>query len=254
MQLNHQISSQWLAGKSGFEDISIADLQNIVDNYPAFGLAQLFLAKKLKDNNEQLYALQLPKTTLRFSDVLWLNFLLADKTAGPEIEEEKENTDNDETAITEKPETDAIGENRLSSMLQAHAADFVKPVSKDQRLAIDTEPLYKIDYFASQGIIYTKQQDALGNKVKRFTDWLKDIKKTSSGAPQLNTTEEEEKQAADKAIASLKVEEILTEPMAEVLIQQNKTVQAIELYKKLSLLYPEKSAYFATKINSLQQF
>jgi len=40
--------------------------------------------------------------------------------------------------------------------------------------------------------------------------------------------------------------------MAEVLINQGKSVQAREVYQKLSLLYPEKSAYFASKIDLLQ--
>ena len=40
--------------------------------------------------------------------------------------------------------------------------------------------------------------------------------------------------------------------MAEVLVKQDKLEQAIEMYEKLSLNYPAKSAYFAAKIKSLK--
>ena len=45
---------------------------------------------------------------------------------------------------------------------------------------------------------------------------------------------------------------IITEAMASVLVQQGKTAKATELYQKLSLLYPEKSVYFATLIDELK--
>ena len=48
-------------------------------------------------------------------------------------------------------------------------------------------------------------------------------------------------------------DEVLTEAMAEVLIQQGKAEKAIDVYKKLSLLSPSKNAYFAAKIDQLKQ-
>ena len=39
--------------------------------------------------------------------------------------------------------------------------------------------------------------------------------------------------------------------MAEVLLQQSKNHKAIEVYQKLSLLNPSKSAYFAAKIDDI---
>jgi predicted Zn-dependent protease len=48
-------------------------------------------------------------------------------------------------------------------------------------------------------------------------------------------------------------DEVLTETMAEVLLQQGKADKAIDVYKKLSLLNPSKNAYFAAKIDQLKQ-
>jgi len=46
-------------------------------------------------------------------------------------------------------------------------------------------------------------------------------------------------------------EDIVTESMAEVYLQQGKKEKAIEIYQKLSLLNPSKNAYFAAKINEI---
>jgi hypothetical protein len=40
--------------------------------------------------------------------------------------------------------------------------------------------------------------------------------------------------------------------MAEVLMKQGKREKAIEMFEKLSLMNPSKSAYFAAKIESLK--
>ena len=250
MHTDYQIT-KWLTGKISLEATDVNDWEAIVNEHPAFSIAQLFLTKKMRTTEQ--YDEQLQKLALHFSNPLWLVSLLSDF---PETEENTLQPEEEENDA--ENEKDSITENRLASILDAQVADFEKPVSQNEQLTFETEPSYKTDYFASQGI--TTEQNSgqmisvhgkeLSVKVQKFTDWLKTIKKNSPNFPELNTTEEEEKRAAEQAIASLKTEEIITDPMAEILIAQNKKEQAIELYKKLSLLYPEKSAYFAAKIIS----
>jgi hypothetical protein len=67
---------------------------------------------------------------------------------------------------------------------------------------------------------------------------------------ELDTVHEIE--VVNKAKESNQQTEVLTETMADVLIKQGKLSSAIELYRKLSLLHPEKSAYFASRIDELK--
>jgi hypothetical protein len=55
------------------------------------------------------------------------------------------------------------------------------------------------------------------------------------------------------AAHSLDENEVVTEAMAEVLKKQGKHEQAIDIYNKLSLINPQKSAYFASRIQDLKQ-
>ncbi len=121
---------------------------------------------------------------------------------------------------------------------------------------IDIDPYHTIDYFASQGIKLDFDQnpnDQLGKNLKKFTHWLKHMKKlgpediieSSPGSE----TESEIQQIAD---SSNKIKEVVTEAMAQVLEIQGKKAKAIELYNKLSFLYPLKSTYFADRIKKLK--
>jgi hypothetical protein len=120
---------------------------------------------------------------------------------------------------------------------------------------ISFEPLYTSDYFASLGIKFSdeaKPDDKLGKHLKSFTEWLKTMKKIHPDQLPQQTEQSEIiiKQMAEKSNTE---GEVLTEAMAEVLLQQGKLGKAIEVYQKLSLLNPLKSAYFAAKIDKIER-
>ena len=53
--------------------------------------------------------------------------------------------------------------------------------------------------------------------------------------------------------STLETDEIITETLANIYFQQNNFEKAQEAYKKLSLKYPEKSVYFATRIKEIEK-
>ena len=116
------------------------------------------------------------------------------------------------------------------------------------------EPLHTTDYFASQGIRISEEVNAgdkLGTQLKSFTEWLKTMKKlpAAGNRPVLNTPYD--KQVEKLAEKSNREEDVITESMAEAYLSQGKKQKAIEIYEKLSLQNPSKSAYFAAKIAGL---
>jgi hypothetical protein len=116
-------------------------------------------------------------------------------------------------------------------------------------------PYHMIDYFASQGIKLVLEDhpaDNFGKQLKSFTDWLKVMKKI----PPQPVSDKQNDKEADRirhfAEHSIEERDILTESMAEVLAKQGMYENAIALYQKLSLIYPPKSAYFASRIEQLK--
>ena len=119
---------------------------------------------------------------------------------------------------------------------------------------ISFEPLHVSDYFTSVGIKLTdevKPGDKLGKQLKSFTEWLKIMKKIHVEQLYDEIADNNDLIIQQMAEKSNKEGETITEAMAEVLTQQGKTEKAIEIYQKLSLLNPVKSAYFAAKIGQI---
>jgi hypothetical protein len=116
-------------------------------------------------------------------------------------------------------------------------------------------PYHMIDYFASQGIklnLEDNPKDSFGRQLKSFTDWLKVMKKLPANTISGNTDEKEVDRIRHFAAHSIDEREILTESMAEVLAKQGMYESAIALFQKLSLIYPPKSAYFASRIEQIK--
>ncbi|MEP6583539.1 MAG: hypothetical protein ABJA90_04710 [Ginsengibacter sp.] len=140
----------------------------------------------------------------------------------------------------------------LTETVPANNTDEVKNPGIAEPIAF--EPLHTVDYFASLGIKITEEplaNDKLGAQMKSFTEWLKSMKKLHvEKMPEENSLAEDIIQSAAE-VSNIDTE-VLTEAMAEVLIKQNKKEKAIEMYSKLSLINPSKSAYFAGKIESIK--
>jgi len=156
-----------------------------------------------------------------------------------------------ETITTEKTPTDNAP---LTEKIQEAAP--VQKQGEQHEEDLIFEPLYTTDYFASQGIKLSEEVNAgdrLGNQLRSFTEWLKTMKripgKSGNQAMELNTPFD--KKVEIMAEKSNLEQDVITESMAEACITQGKTRKAIEIYEKLSLLNPAKSAYFAAKIAGL---
>ena len=129
-----------------------------------------------------------------------------------------------------------------------------KTASKDD---LSFEPYHTIDYFASQGIKLKQEdleKDKFGKQLKSFTDWLRSMKKIpGSKSPQsLEVEPGDSATIRRKADESIEGKEIETETMAEVWAKQGNISKAISIYEKLSLSNPDKSHYFAAKIEQLK--
>ena len=287
VQINKLVRS--LLQKESIEQCTLHELQELARRYPYFGAAQLLLAKKLsmgsdgKPDDETGYREQLQKTSLFFHDPLWLEHLLndtgnADLIEGKKSQENRveqkntaftdipdDNRDRQQDIITEPVEeqTPALPEVYTEPAIAVKEPDPVR-ISPDPKIEpadpskteMLFEPFHTVDYFASQGIKFKEEEqpkDKLGKQLKSFTEWLKTMKRL----PISELAKTEEPQIVQKveqlAAHSLQDREVITETMAEVWEKQGNAAKAIEIYTKLSLSEPSKSAYFAAKIERLKK-
>ena len=139
------------------------------------------------------------------------------------------------------------------------AEQSITPAEQSQSITpaeqpIVFEPYHTIDYFASQGIKLTLDEnpsDSLGKQLKSFTDWLKVMRRLPQKDREIVPDIAAERTVQTIAAHSIEGKEVVTETMAEVLAKQGMPEKAREVYNKLSLLNPGKRAYFAAKIEQL---
>ena len=177
------------------------------------------------------------------------------------------NVDEYDTEFTDEQENDEESEESdahfsmsipqsISNQLADAKAGLNKHLSSDDlNIKYNNEPYHAVDYFDSQGIkldLSKIPQDKLTRQLLKFTDWLKHVKTVSPNPKDLGTEPELETIVQSNAQHSNDTREIYTETMAEVYAKQCKLDKAIQIYIKLSFLNPNKTTFFAKKIQDLK--
>lgn len=287
---NNQLIFESLFNRNYSDSGNIELLEQITEAHPYFSPARFFLLQKTKQDSAA-FEKELAKTNIQFNNPHWLNFQLQqtdkNKSAADYLSKSITNVLNEqqvEEDIAEEPvqhaaapQPENIAENVVNIAEDKLKADDepdnteangqmeaeIEPMNielkmPEENLNLDEamlfEPMHVVDYFASQGIKLTDEvqmADKLGKQLKSFTEWLKTMKK-------VHLEEAEGQQQNDTSIATMAENsnakaEVLTEAMAEVFVKQGKMGKAGEVYKKLSLLNPAKSAYFAAKLENLKE-
>ena len=223
MQNEINTITQQLFQKDNLEKLSEEDLEYFISKYPYVAPARFLLAKKKHVANTLQPEAEVITAGLYFNNPLWLNSQLENK----------------------EPEEVTL----------APVAPEQPKVEEESSIAFQS--YHTIDYFASQGIRLQQAEltkDKLGQQLKSFTEWLRSMKKLPSAEGQPVGPEDLGRQQVviQNAASSIEEKEVVTEAMAEVWLKQGNNAKAAEIYYKLSLLNPSKSAYFAAKIDQLK--
>ncbi|PUZ22529.1 hypothetical protein GA0116948_109128 [Chitinophaga costaii] len=146
----------------------------------------------------------------------------------------------------------------------------IYPLEMPEETDLTFQPLYTDDYFAYKKLQEPQEAETMSEKgqheMKSFTNWLRTMKDSFAEKnkkdwyhEQLHRLYEEEEESGiserveKMALRSITLDDdIVSETLAEIWAKQRQHQKAIQIYKKLSLLNPGKSAYFAQKINELQ--
>jgi tetratricopeptide (TPR) repeat protein len=234
----NDIVKQW-TGHASLEDIETDTLEKYAMEHPYAPSLQFLLAKKYQMIASPLLGKQLSKATAYFPSSLHLHCLMH------------------HVAQTNEH---APADTKLNSILDQQVAQFNEDVDASAALDYEKENATSLqkDYFAAQGIeidLSKLPQDKFTQQLRSFTAWLKVIK-NKDGVDQLDQigaigADQEQiiAQIAEKANVPA---DILTESMAEIWEKQGNWKKAIATYEKLSFIFPEKSVYFASRIEHLK--
>jgi hypothetical protein len=253
------------------------NLKEIIKNFPYFQAAHILFARSLNQSNNILFSEALKNAAL-YSGNRKLLFELVnnqDKStiATPIEEKSVEQTSKTEPNFINKVE--AIASNEIEAITQIEIQEEIVEATQDepiieQTISSQANPL-------PPAIDFSQEKDS-------FLGWLnklnKNPEKNELDLSQLPITPKIEKEQVDNLVdrfiqtdpriskpskaeffspiqmAKKSVEDndmIVSETLARVYIDQGNTEKAIHIFRKLSLLYPDKSTYFAGLILKLEK-
>ncbi len=264
------------------------ELEDIIEEYPYFQVARALHLKGLKNLDSYKYNNAL-KTTAAFTtdrDVLFdyitskefIQNNIADTIAGrgskledqKAISEEIEPNPNAESMMGEAEEL-ALPQNIKDAEQILNPELFKSKMPEEPTLPAQEKPKAETDLQLGKPIPFTKKEK------HSFTEWLQLTSKTEEVETEENVMEELERkkkfELLDRFIQknpkivphenikpkvnikeSTKFDknELMTETLAKVYLEQKKYKKAIQAFKILSLKYPEKSGFFADQIQAVK--
>ena len=202
-------------------------LEDISIKHPSFSISHVLLTKGLLNTESVRYNQKLKKAALYSLDRKQLFRLISQDVKNEEIVKENDLIEvikvEEEVIITQKEEL-KIGQ----------------PLEFDE-----TE-----EYSFSEWLALTKVQKINREETEDKPDLINNFIKKS---PTIEVEKNKFFSPTETAKSSIiENEELVTETLARVYLEQEHFEKAIEAYKKLSLKYPKKSSFFADQINLIK--
>lgn len=198
------------------EKADYLQLKKVQKNFPFFFLSHALSTRFELKNQENSPSLSLAAVTS--ADRVWLKRWLHEPLGTTVHEPEASSTEKEESVATAKPKKRA-----------APKEDLIESIRKKEKKEIlDSKKREQIDL------------------IKAFSK--KEIKLATIKEIEANQNTE------NLADASTSLNDgVISETFAKILLQQSKKAQAIEIYEKLALKFPEKRAYFADLIEKSKE-
>lgn len=215
------ILSKWITNTSEMDKYSYNKLKQLIEQYPYFEVAHLLLLKGLNNNNSIRLTEELKNTTLHVTNrkqlFLFLNNNIDIKTISPtaplKIVKQTTNPISDISATSELTDTYDI----------PMAGNFYTLTETETTEEKQKEPSNLIDNFI-------KKEPRIERNIE-ISDAQEDVSQSSL---QENNS-------------------FMSETLASIYLKQKLFNKAILVYRKLELINPQKSVYFANRIKEIEK-
>ena len=227
-------------------DNDIELLSSIVDSYPYFTVAQVLLAVGYNLNDDKKLNRQLRLTAAMSPDRNSLRHLLA------ESKEKKQTCDLPDEFGNESQQTTDNGQQMLDSIVipEIDLNKSQEELSREMALLEEKrKSLDELKNLIEQRIIELEREKEDTNQEKKTLSKTEIIDKFIAENPQISRPKKEFYDPMVVAQTSVvDKENIISETLATIYLNQGYVEKAISVYQKLSLKNPEKSVYFAELI------
>lgn len=217
----------------------------ILSNYPYFHTAHQLLLMNLKSGNTEMFDQRLRMSAIQVSNRQVLFNLLYNPSEVKEVKVKEKETDNNNVVVAETK----TGQSELleiedisSNIVEEESVSIID--TNSHSFGLLQQPDFELEYEIGA-------EDSNPNQLSQFDLIEKFIEENPAFVPnRLDLSESRE----DISTSSIEENEyIVSETLASVYAGQNLYDKAISMYEKLILKFPEKSTYFASRIEELRK-
>jgi tetratricopeptide (TPR) repeat protein len=231
---------------------NLQDLKDVISNYPYFQSAHLLLLYNLKKINQEQFDKQLRKSAAYVSDRQVLFNLLYGFNSGLEVTEpasDKVDNDKIQNQNVKEKEAPKVAGKKDDSLDLLEIDDNQKVTTEATEIKIETfAPTENINVTANQVPDFELEDEKPDHS--SFDLIEKFIEENPAFIPnRLDLSETREDISVNSIVEN---DDMVTETLAMVYANQKLYEKAITIYEKLILKFPEKKAYFATRIENLR--
>jgi len=252
---------QWLKNPAEMDRDSLLQLKHLMEEFPCFTAARILYLKNLNVLNDLHFSKELMRTSISVPDRRRLYYFIEDKPMPePEYSHEKDLAAGDGFSIIDHfLHTSSINEEIPDSEINVEIPDL-NPDSgivglADSVLSPDEESI-SLDY-----VSYIHQNSTLPDieqpeKPMQGQDLIDAFLSDSSQGKTTRIVPVESENPDYEELNRISVdlpEDTFTETLAKIYLKQKRYDQALEIFRSLSLKYPEKNVYFADQIRFLEK-
>jgi hypothetical protein len=224
-------------GTIPYTDNTLSRLSDLIEEYPYFQTAHLLHTLNLLHLEDTHFLFALRRTAVYIPDRKQLFFRVEGDFFTPELIETLEKKTAPPDASFELVDAFLSGsvEKKKSKNLETESS----PVSADY-----------VSYFLSDK---TENKEAPPLKHQETIDKFLEKDADSPLKIKLNRLDEPEEEFPQPFIEPFNNDTFFSETLAKIYIKQKKYSKALEIIRKLNLIYPEKNRYFADQIRFLEK-
>ena len=233
-----------MKGKIPFNGETLSELTELVEEYPYFQTAHLLHTLNLQANRDTRFPAKVAKTTCYVNDRRKFFYWVENDFFSSSLIES-----------IEKKQESALGtpfdlvEFFLSEREGITKKDLLSPIINTNDQLVST------DYMSYLLSDETVSQESVEVTPMQHQDTIDKFLSENGETPikiHLDNLEDEE-EAPDFNLDEVSEDSFFSETLAKIYLKQKKYEKALEIIRKLNLIYPEKSIYFADQIRFLEK-
>jgi hypothetical protein len=266
---------QWINDPSQLNRESMLQLKSVMEEYPCFTIARMLYLKSLLNLNDLHFSASLIKTAVSVPDRRRLYYFIEGKSLPERLENPQaaplesggfslidrflQGSTPTMAPLQEEAETisyipqekPAVDELHVAETLAAEPSiqpeeGFVLNYAEFLSMQPEAEPTEPVQPMIGQELIDQFLEQSANNNAK--------IRLKPEVEKPVDEASIEEVAALEQMVSSFNLpEDSFTDTLAKIYLKQKRYDRALEIFKGLSLKYPEKNVYFADQIRFLEK-